>query len=117
MHEMSLAQNIIEILDEVLREHPEYHIQKVSVDIGELIAVVPESLEFCYTAITQGSPLEGSELNINIVPIQVFCRPCQKEFQLDSFLFICPQCGGTDLEEISGRELLVKNIDVNLSET
>ncbi len=113
MHEMSIAQNIVEIVNEILQEHPEYQIQKVYVDIGELMAVVPESLHFCYQAITENTPLEKSELVINTIPIRAVCQNCQEEFELDSFLFICPECGSSDLKELSGRELKIKNLEVD----
>lgn len=109
---MSIAQNIIEILEGVLQQHPEYRIEKVYVDIGEGVAVVPESLQFCYNAIIEETPLIDSQLIINIIPIQAFCRACQKEIRLESFQFLCPECGGSDLQEISGRELSIKHLEV-----
>ncbi|RMG38296.1 MAG: hydrogenase maturation nickel metallochaperone HypA [Methanobacteriota archaeon] len=112
MHEMSIAQNIIDIVNETLREYPNSRVEKVVVDVGVLTAVVPESLEFCYSAITAGTPLENSVLEIHHIPLRIKCNSCQKESSLDSFIFVCPSCGSSELTELSGRELNIRHIEV-----
>jgi hydrogenase nickel incorporation protein HypA/HybF len=110
---MSIAQNIVQILDEVLLEHPDCQVRKVVVEIGELVAVVPDSLQFCYRALTEGTKLGGSQLDIHISPIVVRCRECHQQSIVEAFLFTCPHCQSTDLEEKSGRELNIKHIEVS----
>lgn len=112
MHEMSIAQNIIDIVNETLRDYPNARVEKVVVDVGVLTAVVPESLEFCYQAITAETPLENSVLEIHSIPVRVKCRACNKESSLDSFIFVCPRCGSSELTELSGRELNIRHIEV-----
>ena len=51
MHEMSIAQSIIDIVNDTLAENEKSRLKEVAVDIGEMVAVVPESLQFCYEAI------------------------------------------------------------------
>jgi len=78
MHEMSIAQNILEIVESALSENPGSRLKKVVVKAGELVAVVPESLQFCYQAITAGTPLEGSEPLRELrqgVPDRIFLFP------------------------------------------
>lgn len=112
MHEMSIAQNIIEIVTDTVKEHPNARVEKVVVDVGVLTAVVPESLEFCYTAIIAGTPLENSRIEIHTIPVRVKCHQCQEESSLDSFIFECPNCGSSKLTELSGRELNIRHIEV-----
>ncbi len=112
MHEMSIAQNIIEIVTETLKEHPNARVEKVVVDVGVLTAVVPESLEFCYQAIIAETPLADSVIEIHTIPVRVKCRACNEESSLDSFIFVCPRCGSSELTELSGRELNIRHIEV-----
>jgi hydrogenase nickel incorporation protein HypA/HybF len=113
MHEMSIAQNIVEIVEEILQNESGSSVSKVCVKIGELIAVVPESLQFCYSAITAGTTLEKSKLVIEEIPVKVRCKKCESLFRVQSFVFQCPECNGTELETISGRELSVSEIEVD----
>lgn len=113
MHEMSIAQNIVEIVEEILQGQDGSTVSKVFVKIGELVAVIPESLEFCYSAITTGTKLEKSKLVIEEIPVQVRCKKCEKLFRVKQFVFRCPNCNGTDLETISGRELTISEIEVD----
>ncbi len=112
MHEMSIAENLLNILTEILREHPEYRIQKVFVEVGELVAVVPESLRFCYQALTEDTPLQDSELVIKVIPIRIRCQECRQEHTVENFLFRCPSCGSSSLKELSGREFAIKSLEV-----
>lgn len=112
MHELSIAQGILDIVRETLRERPDAVVERVFVDVGALVAVVPDSLDFCYGAITAGTPMEKSELVIREVPISVRCRDCGGESAVESFVFRCPHCDGSSLETLSGNELSVTGIEV-----
>jgi hydrogenase nickel incorporation protein HypA/HybF len=112
VHELSIAEGILEIVTDTVRSAPGAVVEKVFVDVGTLVAVVPDSLDFCYTAITADTPLEGSRLVIRQVPICVRCRDCGGESEVQSFIFRCPHCDGGALETLSGNELSVTEIEV-----
>jgi len=112
MHEMSIAQNILEIVESALRENPGSRLKKVVVKAGELAAVVPESLQFCYQALTAGTPLESSELRIEVIPVRARCESCGREFRIESFFFVCPHCESAQVKVLSGQELQVSELEV-----
>jgi hydrogenase nickel incorporation protein HypA/HybF len=109
---MSIAQNIVEIVEDALRDEVEPEVDKVVVKVGQLVAVVPDSLDFCYSAITQGTRLANSQLVIEEIPIQIRCRDCGKTSQVEAFVFRCPHCDGIELETVTGHELHVSHIEV-----
>jgi hydrogenase nickel incorporation protein HypA/HybF len=111
MHEMSLAQSIVEIVDDVAAGRAE-SVEQVFVEVGTLVAVVPDSLEFCYTAITSGTPLERSQLVIRVIPIRVQCSDCKLSSEVESFVFRCPSCDSGSLQMLSGNEFSVTEIEV-----
>ena len=82
MHELSLAQNIIEIVQDTLKDQNGGAVTEVGVDIGELVAVIPDSLEFCYNALVEDTSLKGSRLKINLIPLKGICQSCKNEFQI-----------------------------------
>lgn len=110
MHEMSVAQNIVEIVHQHLPEDPGVQVQSVHVRIGEFAGVVPESLEFCFTALTQGTPLQGASLDIENVPLMARCQTCNVVSRLTFGVFVCPECGGSNVSLISGNEMQITEI-------
>jgi hydrogenase nickel incorporation protein HypA/HybF len=81
MHEMSIAQSVLEIVNDTLQQNPGSKLKKVVVKVGELVAVVPDSLQFCYQALTADTPMEGSELVIEVIPVAASCQDCGREFK------------------------------------
>ncbi len=112
MHELSIAENIAEIVREHLPPGPG-RVASVRVRIGEMAGVVADSLTFCFGAITAGTSLEGARLEIDRRPLKGKCRACGRESPLELPLFLCPICGSRDIEVISGRELEVAEIIID----
>ncbi len=113
MHELSLAQSIAEIAQNAADANGRGKVVTVFVRVGELSGVVIESLTFCFSAITAGTPLEGAALCVDRVPVRARCRTCGTGCDIRDFVFRCPTCGGGDLEIITGRELQVSHIEVD----
>jgi hydrogenase nickel incorporation protein HypA/HybF len=112
VHEMSIARSIVEIVDETLRAEPGARVERVVVRVGRLVSVVPDSLAFCYQAITEGTALAGSDLVVEEVPVRVRCAACGETTELEAFAFRCARCGGVELTTLSGNELVVSHIEV-----
>lgn len=114
MHEMSIAQNLLEIIQENV-PHSDGHtggVKVVRLRIGEMAGVVPESLRFCFEAASQGTIAEGAELAIEEVPIMCRCRTCGSDFEVERFIFLCPKCQTPDVELLSGNELDVSELEL-----
>lgn len=115
MHEISIAQSLIDILNDNIKDIPvenNTRIVNINLKIGKLMAVVPESLEFCFEVLTKGTIMEGAKLNIENISIKAKCNNCGHEFIADDYLFVCVVCGKSDVEVISGQELQVDNFEI-----
>jgi hydrogenase nickel incorporation protein HypA/HybF len=112
MHEMSIAQSLVSILQEEMSRHGARGLRSVRLNIGEMSAIVPESLSFCFEIIVQGTPLEGAKLLMDRVALKGYCPQCEETFDIKDFVFICPTCGGTTIETIQGQELSVVEMEV-----
>jgi len=111
MHEVSLARNIVEIVREHLSPESACEVQSVTVRIGELAGVIPESLEFCFRALTQGTALEHTSLIIRREPIKARCENCGRKSLITIDSFKCPVCGSNYLTLLAGTELRVSEIE------
>jgi hydrogenase nickel incorporation protein HypA/HybF len=120
VHEMSIAQGIIGIVDEELARRrvrsavwPRPVVRLIDLRIGRLRGVVQGNLEFCFSVASRGTALEGAELEIEEVPVRVSCARCGRVSVLEEPLFLCGRCGGADLEIVSGMELEIDSIELD----
>jgi len=112
MHELSIAADIFNDLLTTIENKILTKVQTINVEIGKLAAVNPENLMFCYEAITEGSPLQGTHLHVEEIPIQAECRNCSANFTVREYDFSCPECKSTELRIRSGKEIKVKSLEI-----
>lgn len=113
MHELSIAQDIVDIVRQNLPGKGTQPVRRVKVRIGEMAGVVPDSLEFCFQAITSNTMCEGAALVIEHVPVVLRCNACGKESALEHLAFYCPFCRSTDVVMISGNELQIVEMEID----
>lgn len=111
MHELSIAQNIVEIITENVASHKASRVLEVTVEIGTASGVIPESLEFVWGMAVKDTVAEGAVLKIIVIEPKAVCNACHQEFGIDGS-YVCPHCNSNDYEVILGRELKVKSIIV-----
>jgi len=116
MHELSIAMSIVEAATE---EAERRHVQVTAVllRLGALSGVVKDALLFSYDVACQDTPLAGSKLLIEDVPVVVFCAQCQDTQTLASVQsFSCPECGTPTMDIRQGKELEVFALEVEEEE-
>ena len=112
MHELSIAQAIIESLEEEQRTRGFHRITRVEIRLGEFSNIVPESLLFCFDASKTGTIASDAELHLTIMPLQGTCTDCKQPVELKEDYFLCPHCGSFQVAILSGEELDLVSIDV-----
>jgi hydrogenase nickel incorporation protein HypA/HybF len=112
MHEMSIAQSIVDIVEKELTSHSVEKLKAVNIAAGKWAAVVPEQLTFCFSMITVDANMAGATLNIREVPLGYTCSACGEELTSGGMAIVCPKCGDTHIDLNSGRELTVESIEV-----
>lgn len=113
MHELGITQSIVEIAERTAREQGAARVISVTVEIGALSGVIPESVEFCFASCCKGTLLEQSRLLIEAIPGKGRCPDCRLELEIDPFTFACPACGALGLERLQGEELRIKELEVD----
>ena len=110
MHELSIADALVAI---AARHAGERRVVRVEVRLGHLRQVVPQALEFAFGLVAEGTPVEGAELVMEIVPAAGICRACGTQAELPGFPLLCAACGSADLELTQGEELLVDALELD----
>ncbi|MGA7161177.1 MAG: hydrogenase maturation nickel metallochaperone HypA [Bacteroidota bacterium] len=112
MHELSIAQNILEVVKEHVPTDPSRRVKSVTVKVGDGAGVVLDSLEFCFDTLIAGTQMQGTVLKIEQVPFVLQCNSCGEFSTNEREIFICSFCSGSDLKMISGNELQVAGIEL-----
>lgn len=113
MHELTIAQNICQIIErEISNLGVTKTVKAVRLRVGKLSGVVPDALRFCFGFVSEGTPLAGVSLEIQETPVEAQCNSCKSTFNLEEPLFICPTCASGNLAVLSGQDLLVESIEV-----
>lgn len=117
MHELSIAMSIVDAAQEEAQRRG-VQVTAVHLRLGALSGVVKDALQFSYEMACQDTPLEGSQLIVEDLPVIVFCALCQKEQTLGSVqMFACPTCGTPTMDVRQGKELEVYALEVQEDET
>jgi len=112
MHELSIAQDILEIVNQYVAPGQMNAVRSVKLKLGKLSGVVPDSLEFCFGAIVSDTPLEQASLDIEQVPTRADCPECGNSFLIEDPVFFCSRCGSSAIRVVSGTELQVVAIEL-----
>jgi len=112
MHELAIASQIVEIALKRGEEVGARRIASVRVTIGQFTAVEPDSLRFCFSALTAATAADGAALEIQQVPLTAECAICRISFAPVQMRFTCPECGSREVTITGGRELDVESMEV-----
>jgi hydrogenase nickel incorporation protein HypA/HybF len=114
MHELSIVASLFEILEEKAKEQKAKKILSVKLKVGALSGVVPEFLETAFDIYKKDTIASESKLKIEEVPLKIRCQLCGTEIVKDDLVFICEKCDSTELKTLSGTELLLEKIEMEV---
>jgi hydrogenase nickel incorporation protein HypA/HybF len=112
MHELSIMQGALNQVLDAAQQAGASRVLEIRLRIGALSSVVPESLQFAFESVTEGTMAERAKLTIEHVPARFWCAACQQEFASTRLLALCPQCQQLSRELRAGREMELASIEV-----
>ncbi len=113
MHEMSIVQSLLSIVEEEMVKNNATTLKSVRVKIGKMSGIVPEALSTCFDILISKTDMRGTVLKMDIAPLIGYCRKCKEDFEVIEYNFSCPECNSTDIDIISGREMNIVEIEVD----
>jgi len=111
MHELQIATEIIKIVEGEMKKRNLERIKSIGVRMGALSGFNPDALSFSFEAVSQDTPLSGTELDIEFIPVTGECITCGRGFKLEDPIMICPGCGSSKLNISRGEELEISYIN------
>ena len=119
MHEASLAQGLLNLITDSVRQYNEAHPEKpagritaLRLGLGPLSCVETETFKGCFELLAEGTEAEGAKLDMEIVPVPCRCDSCGESFLLEKKIFRCPRCGSDQLSVPGGHGLTLLSLEV-----
>ena len=112
MHEMSLTESLIDLVEEEARKGAFSKVGVVRLEVGALSHVSEDALIFCFDAVSRGTIAEGAKLDIITVPGQGWCMDCSKTVSLSERFGPCPECGNHHVQMTAGDEMRLHELEV-----
>ena len=112
MHEMSLCEGIVQILQEQAQTHHYSRVKTVWLELGSFTTVEIPALEFCYEVVCRDTLAEGSKLEIIQLPGTAWCFQCGQSVMIAQRYDPCPNCRSYQLQCSGGDELRIKELEV-----
>lgn len=112
MHELTLCESILDILDEEQRRRGFVGLRRLRIRIGRFGCVDPDALLFALETTTRGSWMEGARFEIERTPGRLHCLDCAADIEVTERFDVCPTCAGTRLERTGGDEMRLVEMEV-----
>lgn len=110
MHELSLVMEVVRKVEAVAKSNQVSQVDTIVLQIGEISPVVPHFVQACYPAAIDGTSLENTKLEIEMVKASASCTNCSKVFDPVEYHGVCPECSSKEHDIITGIEFIIKEI-------
>ncbi len=112
MHEFSIVQSLMFLIEENARQNNAKSVSKVVVKIGKMSGVEPHLLKLAFDTFKEKTICENAELEMIVQDVIALCEDCQKEFVVENHHFVCPHCGGFNLKVIDGEDMYLMSLEL-----
>ncbi len=112
MHEMSLCEGVLQILQQSAETQGFRRVKTVWLEIGALSGVEVEAMRFSFDVVMRGSLADGATLEIIDLPGQAWCMQCAETVTVTQRFDACPICDSYQLQVTAGDEMKIKELEV-----
>jgi hydrogenase nickel incorporation protein HypA/HybF len=114
VHELSVAESILDIVEQALDEPTE--LERATLVMGPFAGINADSLKFFFPEAAEARGMGRPELVINEVPARVHCKGCGLDYETRDVTRGCPDCDSLQREVLSGREFTLESVEVAVDE-
>lgn len=106
MHEMSLVQALLGLVEEQAAQHGFKKVNNLKLSFGRLSSIEPSSLRFAFEILSAGTRAAEARLDFEILPVVVRCASCRAAQRVETLVSNCPKCGAAGVSLSGGMESL-----------
>lgn len=112
MHEMSLCEGVLQVLEDEAKRQQFSKVKTVWLEIGSMSGVEVEAMRFCFDVVIRHTLADGATLEIIEVPAEAWCLNCAQTVTVKQRYDACPHCGSYQLQVMRGEEMRIKELEV-----
>jgi len=112
MHEMSIAESLVDLIEDEARKDRFGRVKRIGIKLGALGHVESAALAFCFDVVSRGTVAEGALLEVHVVPGTGWCPRCRCSVAIAQRYDLCPSCGRSHVEMATGDELRLTELEV-----
>lgn len=112
MHEMSLTEGVLRILEDQAKVQNYARVRTVWLELGQLSHADPQAMAFCFDAVMRGTLADGARLEIVRTPGEAWCLDCAETVPVAQRYDACPRCGGHRLQVTAGDDMRILELEV-----
>ncbi len=112
MHELSLCESLLDILENEAQKQHFNTIKTVWLEIGALSGIEIEAMRFSFDVVCKNTLAADAQLEIIEMPGQAWCFQCQTNITVKQRFDPCPQCGSHQLQVNDGEQMQIKQLEV-----
>ena len=112
MHEMSLCESVLQVLENEAKRQHFHKVKTVWLEIGSMSGVEIEAMRFCFDVVVRHTLADGAKLEIIEVPAEAWCLNCAQTVTVQQRYDACPYCGSYQLQVTRGEEMRIKELEV-----
>jgi len=112
MHEMSLAESVMQLIEDAAVKDKFSRVKTVWLEIGKLSHIEAEAMQFCFDSVSQRTVAEGAVLKVIAVSGSGHCPNCGQNVEIEQLYDPCPLCTSFGVNPIAGTEMRVKELEV-----
>ena len=117
MHELSIATAIISEAIKALQAHKGANVESITISLGKMSGVDRDALTAAFPLAAEDTELADTKLVIESIPLVTKCKHCGKQKKHSPPFFLTCKCGNTDIEIISGKELYIKSMELDVPDS
>jgi hydrogenase nickel incorporation protein HypA/HybF len=115
MHELAVTKSILKLaLDHTARNGGK-EIISIHLAIGEMRNLEEAWIQRYFDYISKGTPAEKAVIRVKKIPVVFLCKDCGEQFSAnikEDKKILCSHCGSFEYDLVSGRELIVEQLEV-----
>lgn len=112
MHELSIAQSILDLIEDRARRDGFSSVRRLELEVGALSGIELDALTFALDAVRPSTRLADAEVCVEIIEADGHCMACGTEFRMRETFVPCPQCGSGRIDTHGGTDLRIRNLHV-----
>lgn len=113
MHELGVIIEVVKAVEKIALENQATEVDLIVLQIGEISSMIPHYIQDCYPAAVDGTMLEKTRLEIEIIKATGHCNLCQQDFGIVESEGVCPACKTKEWTLLTGKEFIIKQIVIN----